>query len=119
MKYSFFLVLLIAVACGKPLPVLDSIDLDAWKRDRQACQGLRTRDIEVLKSQRAKLTSLTEMDIVKLLGKPDQTELYKRNQKFYYYFLEPSAECPGGSSTAQRLTVRFNAVGLAKEIVFE
>ncbi len=119
MKKRYLLLLFLLVACGKPLPSLENIDLEAWKRDRQGCEGTRTRAIDPMKSQREKLISLSEMDIVKLLGKPDQTELYKRNQKFYYYFLEPSAECPGGNASAQRLTVRFNAVGLAKEIVFE
>lgn len=95
------------------------MDMEAWKNDRQGCGGIRTQALESLKGQRAKLISLSEMDLVRLLGKPDQTELYKRNQKFYYYFLEPSAECPGGNASAQRLTVRFNAVGLAKEIIFE
>ena len=75
---------------------------------------------EAILSQKEKLLALSELDIVDLLGKPDQEELYKRNQKFYYYFIEPSEECNLGSQEKSlRLVIRFNAMGLAKEIVTE
>lgn len=70
--------------------------------------------------EKEKLLALDEMKIVKLLGKPDRNELFTRNQKFYEYFLEPSPEC-GGNSTkvAKKLVIRFNAMGLAKEVAIE
>ena len=72
---------------------------------------------EALLSQKEKLLSLSELEIVDVLGKPDQQELYKRNQKFYYYFIKPSRDCnPSLSGNSLRLVIRFNAVGLAKEI---
>ena len=75
---------------------------------------------DALVSQKDKLLALSELDIVDLLGKPDEQELYKRNQKFYYYFIEPSPECSLPSEGASlRLVIRFNAMGLAKEIVTE
>ena len=75
---------------------------------------------EAMVSQKDKLLALSELDVVHVLGKPDEEELYKRNQKFYYYYLEPSQECDGASNEKSlRLVIRFNAMGLAKEIVVE
>lgn len=70
--------------------------------------------------EKEKLLGLDEMQTVTLLGSPDQNELYSRNQKFYYYFIEPAPSCSGGSdSISERLVIRFNAVGLAKEVSIE
>ncbi len=72
------------------------------------------------------MLALDEMAIVSLLGNPDQNELYKRNQKFYTYFLQPGPGCaaanaaPGDRDAApKKLVIRFNAMGLAKEIIVE
>lgn len=60
------------------------------------------------------------MQIVELLGRPDRNELYKRNQKFYYYYLTPAPECANyNANSSTRLAIRFNAMGLAKEIMIE
>jgi hypothetical protein len=60
------------------------------------------------------------MQIVRLLGKPDRNELFTRNQKFFEYYLQPSPECNADSAgTAMKLVVRFNAMGLAKEVAVE
>jgi outer membrane protein assembly factor BamE (lipoprotein component of BamABCDE complex) len=78
-----------------------------------------------LEAQRSKMLALDEMAIVSLLGNPDQNELYTRNQKFYTYFLQPGPDCaantiPGDRDTApKKLVIRFNAMGLAKEIIVE
>lgn len=74
-----------------------------------------------LQSQSEKLLALSEQEIIDLLGKPDENELFKRNQKFYYYFLEPSKACnlTSRESDPERLVIRFNAIGLAKEVSVE
>lgn len=76
--------------------------------------------LEAVKASTDKLLALSEVDLVALLGRPDEEELYKRNQKFYYYYLQPSGNC-GKTVTSNplRLIVRFNAVGLAKEVTVE
>ena len=84
--------------------------------------GKRSSMQESIVAQRDKLLALKELQIVDLLGKPDQNELSKRNQKFYYYFLQPAKECHVGDSTfaaPKRLAIRFNAMGLAKEVRVE
>jgi len=91
-------VLIIAVmllSCGKALPVLDGIDSEKWKADRDACQGYRQSVAAAMKSELVKLKGLSEMDVIRLLGKPDENELYKRNQKFYSFFITPGSQLPG------------------------
>ena len=110
--------LFIAGACGKSLPSFDGINLATWKNDRNGCLGTRLKTIRNLQDQKNKLQGLTEMQIIDLMGRPDQNELYKRNQKFYYYGLEPGVAC-GGQAQTRRLSVRFTAMGIAKEIAVE
>lgn len=114
-------VALIVFSCGKPLPTLENFDEQKWKEDKNACRNHRQEMFDAVRSQKDKLLALDEIEIVKLLGKPDRNELYKRNQKFYYYFIQPSADCgtAGSSASAQKLAIRFNAVGLAKEVNIE
>ncbi len=98
------------------MPELEGIDRQIWATDKNACSGERAKMMEALDREKQKLLALNEMQIVKLLGKPDANELHKRNQKFYYYYLHPSKICGTGDSITRRLAIRFNAMGLAKEI---
>ena len=59
---------------------------------------------------------MSEMEIVELMGRPDQTELLKRNQKFFTYFITGGPGCAVADSVVTLLTIRFNAMGLAKEV---
>ncbi|WP_276373884.1 hypothetical protein [Chryseolinea sp. H1M3-3] len=119
-KYFIVLVLFVA-ACGhKELPALEQVDLAIWKEDKFACSGKRASMVDAMNSQADKLLALSQQEIVELLGKPDANELYKRNQKFFYYFLQPSKSCSDTVTTEpKKLVIRFNAMGLAKEIAVE
>lgn len=76
--------------------------------------------LRAMDKEKEKLLSLNELQITTLLGKPDQHELYERGQKFYYYFIDDAPSCaPGKDSAAQKLVIRFNAMGLAKEVSIE
>ena len=110
-----FLFTLILAACGKPLPELENMDMESWKADRNGCKHDREKMIKPLTDQQKKLEGLSEDQILKLLGKPDQNELWKRNQKFYKYFLEPGGPCQKDSADVI-LSIRFNAMNLAKEV---
>lgn len=98
---------------------MKDVDLVAWRSDTQACNGKRSPMSQAIQDQKNKLLGLDEIGLVSLLGKPDRYEIYKRNQKFYYYFLEPSEKCATPRPGARRLVVRFNAVGLANEVTIE
>jgi hypothetical protein len=117
--FSFLLVCLLAFSCGKKLPELTGIDRPSWIADKNACMGKRTIMISSIKQEKDKLLSLNEMQVVDLLGRPDQNELSKRNQKFYYYFLEPAPDCMPKVDSSSRLVIRFNAMGLAKDVSIE
>jgi outer membrane protein assembly factor BamE (lipoprotein component of BamABCDE complex) len=117
---SVILILLVLTGCGKPLPTLDNLDLEQWEKDKNACGSYRQDNIETLLAQKEKLLALKEMQIVNLIGRPDRNELYKRNQKFFYYYLKPAPECSTYNvDDNARLAIRFNAMGLAKEIMIE
>ncbi len=106
------------MSCGSKRVAFDNIDMEQWRTDRKACEGVRMQTKDTFVAQKHRLLSLSEADIVANLGNPDRQELYKRNQKFYYYYLEPAHDCRAADSTARplRLAIRFNAMGLAKEV---
>ncbi|MFN7494280.1 MAG: hypothetical protein ACK5RG_15280 [Cyclobacteriaceae bacterium] len=121
MKYrivQLMVLALILVSCGKPLPQLDNLDLEKWKNDKFACGHEREKMRESLTAQIEKLKGLSQDDIVKLLGRPDENELYKRNQKFFYYYITPGKKCEQ-DTISQKLSLRFNAMGFAKEVLIE
>jgi len=114
---SILVLSLALFSCDKPPRSIDGMDQDAWKNDKNGCGGTRSQMIEGILIQKDKLLALTELEIVDMFGKPDEQELFKRNQKFYFYYIEPSRECdPSASDHPTRLVFRFNAMGLAKEI---
>lgn len=107
------------MSCSKPLPELTNFDLQTWKNDPNACLNKRAAFQQSIETQKEKLLGLKETQITKVLGKPDRNELYKRNQKFFYYYILPASTCDNPATESLRLTIRFNAMGLAKEIFFE
>jgi hypothetical protein len=113
---------MIVISCGKQLPDLNGIDKQSWMSDKNGCAGRRSPMLASITAEKEKLLSLDEMQVVELLGRPDQNELYKRNQKFYYYFIKPAPDCRDSvlkDSVSSRLVIRFNAMGLAKEVSIE
>lgn len=118
-KYGAILFIFLC-SCRKSLPTLDHINLQEWKNDKLACSAKRSSMAQAIEDQSEKLLALSEQEIISLLGKPDENELYKRNQKFYYYFVQPSRQCSDSVvGDPKKLVIRFNAVGLAKEVSVE
>jgi len=115
----FVLLILLLTGCAADLPKLTDMDLVKWSGDRNGCQGYRQNTISALEQQKSKLLALSANDLTKLLGKPDQIELYKRNQKLFYYHLNPAASCniKNQSNESLRLMIRLNAMERAKEIL--
>ncbi len=118
-RTSLFLALLILASCSKPIPTLEGVDLSKWKDDKNACSGNRAAMATALKTEAQKLKGLSEMDVVDLLGRPDENELYKRNQKFFYYYLTAGPDCPQHGPVPQKLILRFNAMGFAQLVSIE
>lgn len=113
-RLGFLIIGLLLAGCGKSLPQIEDVDLTKWKDDKNGCNGFREVVEDIIVKQKDKLLSLTETDIVTLLGKPDETELYKRNEKFYKYYFSNGPAC-NKSGSRKSITLRFNAVGLLKE----
>lgn len=114
---SLSLIFFVCLACGKPLPTLEGIDKPRWEKDKSGCGNARITMVTAINSQKEKLLGLDQLEIVELLGRPDQNELSSRSQKIFYYFLEPGPLCANATdSLSQRLAIRFNAMGLAKEV---
>ncbi|MBX2963257.1 MAG: hypothetical protein KF687_12145 [Cyclobacteriaceae bacterium] len=111
--------IVLLVGCGNPLPQLEGIDAERWKNDKNGCLNQRSSMKEAIAQQKEKLLALNEKQIIRLLGKPDQNELYKRNQKFYSYYIHPAPACGKHSDFFNVLIIRFNAMGLANEVVIE
>lgn len=115
-----FLVLVVMFAsCSTGNKDIDGVDWEEWKSDRNGCQQKRQAVRHEIEQQRDRLKSLSEMDIVSLMGRPDQTELLKRNQKSFTYFLQGGPDCGLADTSSLRLVIRFNAMGLAKEVALQ
>jgi hypothetical protein len=119
LSFSFFIIIFLA-SCGKELPELNGLDKKAWIEDENGCLNKRRGMLPAIQKEKDKLLALDELQIVALLGKPDANELYKRNQKFYSYYLYPSKDCTAATDTTSlKLVIRFNAMGLAKEVYLQ
>ena len=116
-RIAFFLILFTALSCGKPVPVLEGFDRELWKGDPYGCKGQRLQTESALKAGLEKIKGLKEMDVIELLGRADRNELYERNQKFYYYYIQGGPTCGGQASTSRKLTIRLNAMGYAQVVV--
>ncbi len=116
----FFAALLFLSSCTKK-PNLDGLDVETFKKDRGACQKLRSSQIEWFKTHRLSLKGVSSNDIEEVLGKPDIQQLADRNQEYYIYFLEPGSHCQDikKPSSAKSIAFRFSAMGLATEITFQ
>ncbi len=114
LRFSAAALLLLCAACGDALPTLDGLDTERWRSDKNACLGHR-REMELaLIREKDKLKGLSEMDVVELLGRPDKNELYKRNQKFFCYYVSPGPDCDKSDEQPVQLIIRFNAMGYAQ-----
>jgi len=114
------IIILSSMSCRPKQEEFTGIDMAQWRSDQQACDGARMESKDTFAAQKDKVLTLSEWEVVKVLGTPDRHELSKRNQKFYYYYLEPHGECATDTTTkALRVAIRFNAMGLAKEVRIE
>ena len=113
-----FLLFTVAVLSCSPQVDLPNLDQEAFASDVNGCRSIRASMIENLKKDKNLLKGLNQEQVTEVLGKPDQNELYKRNQKFFIYHLTPT-NCSHQivTTTHQYLSIRFNATGLAKEVV--
>jgi len=106
-------------SCGVP-DSLKSFDSETWKADTYACGGNRGKLVTEFEKIRKELYGKKEYVLRNVLGKPDSEELLERNQRIYYYYIEPGNQCTDRSalSEANRVEVRINALGKVSEITY-
>lgn len=109
--------IVLCLACGQATD-LPHIDEAKWRVDNSGCNGYRAGHTDDIKKDKDLLKGMNQNEVIEILGKPDENELYTRNQKFFIYHLTPRG-CNGtvDSSPGMYLSIRFNATGLAKEVV--
>ena len=87
-KFTITVIILLAsMSCRPKQEDFTGINMVQWRSDQQGCDGARMLSKDTFASQKDKILTLSEWEIVKVLGTPDRQELSKRNQKFYYYYL--------------------------------
>ncbi|GHB69462.1 hypothetical protein [Persicitalea jodogahamensis] len=116
-----FALLGLMAGCSSAPERLGQLDLVKWRQDRSACNGIRPTLVKGFKIEQANLMGKFADEVGEMLGKPDIHQLGSRNQKFYVYFLEKGSQCEDitKSSTALKVILRFNAVGLLSEITYQ
>ncbi len=116
-RFLIFAFTIILYGCSQHRD-LAGFDKIAWQEDSGGCQLMRIKLIDDLIPHFENIKGLNQDEVIKLLGKPDENELYKRNQKFFIYNISPH-NCENEDSKVPRkyLSIRFNATGLAKEVI--
>ncbi|MHA6248444.1 hypothetical protein ACXYMU_10935 [Pontibacter sp. CAU 1760] len=106
-------------ACGTP-DGFEDFDSAAWKKDSFACAGDRQKLVEDFEQVRKELYGKKEYVLRNVLGRPDSEELLERNQRIYYYYIEPGTQCSDRTalSAANRVEVRINALGKVSEVAY-
>ncbi len=118
MKYLKLLPLvLLIISCSTKKQDLVNFDETTWQEDPHGCKGDRLEQVDNLQASKDGLKGLNQNDIVTILGKPERHELYKRSQKFFYYQITADGSCANASEENIYLSIRFNATGLAKEVI--
>lgn len=117
---ALLLLCLLIYGCGVP-DSLKGFDSETWKNDRYACKGERKALVGELDKIRRELYGKKEYIVRNLLGKPDSESLLERNQRIYYYYLEPGTQCNErrGMSEANWVEVRINPTGKVSEVTFK
>jgi hypothetical protein len=118
--FPLILCLLLLSGCFTP-ESLENFDSKAWKNDRKGCNGERVKLIGEFEALRKEFYGKKEFIVRRVLGKPDQEELLERNQRIYYYYIEPGVQCAGNNNLpeANRVEVRFNALAKVSEITYQ
>jgi len=118
------LIFLLIISCNSFIEI-DNFSSEEWKSDRNGCLKIRESMAQSILAQKNQLLGQSEHSILKLLGRPDKNELYRRQQKFYIYYIEPGPLCKETSQASQAsqasdfatyLSLRFNATGVVKEV---
>ncbi len=112
----FSIAILLQLTYCKRKKTIENFDSETWIEDQYGCGGSRLELMNDLLKVKFKLRGKKTSEIEDILGKPEGIELYKRDQKYYIYFMESNENCSGTlKENPLKLYVRFSAVGIANE----
>lgn len=122
-RFPFFALFLTiyTFSCSSAPERIGTLDLVKWRSDRGGCKDVRkTLEADFKKIEKDILGKHID-EVGHMFGRPDIHQLGGRDQKFYVYFLEKGTHCDDitQKSEAQKVILRFNAVGLLSEITFQ
>ncbi|EAY26388.1 hypothetical protein [Microscilla marina] len=116
--YVLFLGLINVLFSCKSAPEIEGFDAKKWKGDPNACKNYRAALLPALEKNKDKLVKVEAGQLMQLLGRPDKNELYRRNQRFYVYFIDAGSQCKGNNGSLGRtLRVRIDALQRVSEVV--
>lgn len=97
---------------------IDGLDTESWKADKNGCNERRPGLEKSFLENQDKLKGYSQEEIGKILGKPDEVDLYRRNQKFFIYHIAPGNPCEGVNieGRPRSLYIRFSALNLSNEV---
>ena len=117
--YLVILIFFSLSACNTKKVSIPNFDFSLWKNDRFGCGEYRSNKKDILQNNKSALLSLTEKEIVRLLGFPEKTELITRSEKFHIYNITGGPSCNEIAASGNTyLRIRFNSLGYSKEILF-
>ncbi|GAB4456129.1 MAG: hypothetical protein OHK0036_19870 [Bacteroidia bacterium] len=124
MKNALKLVLILPLlaSCVKKQEITDKeFAQNEWKNDVKACLGKRTVLIDSLLKIKDKLLGYNDLEVRKILGKPDEIELAERSKKYYYYYYTTGSQCEGDTSKmkGKMLQIRFNSTNQVNELTLK
>lgn len=110
-----FSVASLTFGCTKKVDYGD-FDIKAWQDDANGCSGVRAGMGDDLLELKPKLLGHYQKKIIKVLGDPEEQELYRRSQTYYIYYIDPAGDCTDAIQNPRKLEVRFTALGIANEV---
>lgn len=115
--FTFF----ILVACSSAPDRIGGLDLIKWRSDRGGCKDSRKAQMGDFKKIEKEIIGKHIDEVGQILGRPDIHQLGTRDQKFYVYFFEKGVHCNDikQKSEAQKVILRFNAIGYLAEITYQ
>ncbi|MFN4147151.1 MAG: hypothetical protein ACK4GN_15095 [Runella sp.] len=121
LRFIVFLCFVSFFSCSAPPDQVGDLDLVQWRADKKGCQNIRKTLLKDFEKIEPRLLGEHIDKVGHWLGKPDFHQLARRDQKLYVYFLEQGPQCQDitQKSSAAKVILRFNAVGLLTEVMYE
>jgi hypothetical protein len=114
MRLHVILLALLFTSCYPKIEI-EGFDAERWNTPITECSQTKTDLAALIISQEDQILGKGQAEVKELLGQPDEHELYRRNQKFFYYNLTAQDSC--SSVAKKRLSILFDALDRAKEVM--